>query len=90
MIQIRDIPETTCELYNPDGFYVGDIKSHLSLNDVRLQIAREKLKGYYLKWNDKIIPIRENGELKHWDNGFYDELSTQLYELAKLRRDFAK
>lgn len=47
VIKINAIIEPVCPLFNPEGCWIGDITSELQLNDVRLQIKKAKLEGYY-------------------------------------------
>jgi|AntAceMinimDraft_18_1070375.scaffolds.fasta_scaffold489129_1 predicted ATPase len=83
MIKINTIPETTCELFL-DGKLIGTIDNSLSLYDVRVQIMKEKAVGYYIKWQDKILYINENGKLDEWPKGFFDGFDTYLILLLKI------
>jgi hypothetical protein len=81
LVQIKDIRETPCELFNPDDELVGIIESSLVLNDVRLQINRQNLSGYYVVFNGMKINIDNNGRLEEWPDGFFDIIENQLREL---------
>ena len=41
-IKINEIKETTATLIDPQSVVVGEIKSHLQLYDVRIQIKNKK------------------------------------------------
>jgi hypothetical protein len=83
-IQINEIKETKCQLLNPNNAVIGIISGELELNDVRLQIARKKLKGYSINWLDQKIPINEYGVINEWPRGFFDISEKQLMELIKI------
>jgi hypothetical protein len=68
---------------------VGPIRSTIQLNDVKLQIRREKLSGYELVWKKsdgevEVIGIDEFGILSKKPKGFFDILDDQLDELIGL------
>jgi hypothetical protein len=79
----RNLKEPECSLYGPDGTFLGVIDSGIILNDVRLQIKRQKLEGYYILFKNHIITIHSNGRLNHYPDGFYDTWSNQLFELIE-------
>ena len=62
MIEIKHFEEEVIKLYDNNDNFIGEIDNELSFNDVRLQIAEQKLSGYYVIRNngDKVI-IEENG-----------------------------
>jgi len=85
-VKVRQIKETFCELYDADGNDVGIISSELELNDVRIQIKEQQLKGYYILWEDENnqknhIQIDHMGNLERWPYGFFDVGEKQLYKL---------
>lgn len=49
----NNIQEDHVPLYNPEGKLVGIIKNELAFNDVRLQIQRKKLEGYYFVYKGR-------------------------------------
>jgi hypothetical protein len=77
----RNLKETECSLYGPDGSFIGIIDSEIILNDVRLQIKRQQLEGYYIIFENNKITIHLNGKLNHWPNGFFRTWTDQLFEL---------
>lgn len=90
MITINEFKETESSLYNNEGEFVGHIKSDLQLNDVRIQIKEQKVKGYYIVWrtidDDKkplryIIKIDSDGNLECWPKDFYSLYDEQLEKL---------
>lgn len=91
MITIKQIPQAICTLHSPDGAAVGDeigvIDNILSLNDIRIQIAQQKLEGYYFIFNGERIDIRPNGDVTKWPKGFYDEQQHQIFVLISIRRN---
>ena len=83
-VKINDIKETTATLINPEGIVVGEIKSQLQLDDIRIQIKKQKLSGYTIKWIDYMIEIFDTGGLSELPFGFFDIMDTQLNELIGL------
>lgn len=68
-------------LYNPKGQLVGIIKNDLALNDVLLQIKRNKLRGYYIVWEGKDYLISETGRIPYFPNNLFATQEEQLSEL---------
>lgn len=73
------------EFFNANGEYIGNTTNLLTFTDVRLQIARRKLTGFYLKFRGKKIEIDCNGNLKEWPNGLMDKNTNQLCELLNIK-----
>jgi hypothetical protein len=81
MIKINNIKEPICNLYDSNNNFIGHITSNVQLNDIRIQIKKAKIKGYYIIWNKKQMLIASNGGLDWWPKGFYDLIDTQTKEL---------
>ena len=79
-VVINKIEEPTVSLFTPNGVLVGEITSDLQLNDVRLQIKRQNLEGYYIEYEEEKILISSSGRLKG-RKGLYDLMDKQLEEL---------
>lgn len=77
MIKINKIVPPKAELFNPKNESLGFVENELEFNDVRIQIMRNSLVGYYFKFNEHIIPIKSSGEINDWVGGFYDQLDEQ-------------
>lgn len=59
--------------YSPEGVLLGFIEDTCELDDFRLQICQEHVKGYYLMLNGEKIEINENAYLSRWPKEFdYD------------------
>ena len=86
MIEIKHIEVPSVELYNSNNELIGIVKNEHSANNIRIQIARNSLKGYYFKWNEKVININEDGEISDFPVGLWDNTQRQLAELFKIRR----
>ena len=77
--------------YLPASLYdgttlIGRIETVEQLNDVRIQIKEQALKGYYMIWTNKDgktfqILINKFGTLDHWWPGFFDITDYQLQRL---------
>jgi predicted ATPase len=87
MIEIREIKEPECKLYDYADNLVGVIRSLLQLNDIRIQLMEENQKGYYIIWEEKRIDIDENGTCSEWPYGFYDMEERQLWKLLGWRKN---
>jgi len=82
MIKINTITEPVCSLFGPNDELIGEISSLFSLNDVRIQIMQQKLKGYYIITGKyERIEIDKNGNLDWWPKGFYDLIDDQMMTL---------
>lgn len=77
----HNIKEPECSLYDPEGNCLGVINTSVILNDVRLQIKRQNLEGYYVLFENHRIDIHGNGRLSYWPVGFYDIWQDQMFEL---------
>ena len=82
MVKVNKIT-TPRDLYNKDGF-VGTCDNDHEVLDVRIQIAENKLEGYYFLWNNVHIFINSNGEYENYLNGF-DIIEIQLSHLLRHR-----
>ena len=80
-VQINNITDVPCLLYNPENVLVGTITDHLQFCDVRLQIKRRNLEGYYVMFNGQKILIKPNGEPETWPLDFFDMLDNLLSKL---------
>ena len=80
-IKVIKIREPICGLYDPLDRFVGEITTHLELNDVRLQIKENQAEGYYILWDDMRININFNGKLDKWPDDFYDQSYKQVQKL---------
>lgn len=89
-VEIRKIQEPTVILFNPNNVIVGCIHSHLSFDDVRLQIAKQQLDGYSIEYQGQRIKIDRYGNLENWPNGLYDQDTDIIAELIGIRHNKSK
>lgn len=71
MIEIKKITEKVA-FYSPDNVFLGDL-NHAEMMDVRVQIAEQRLEGYYFvhyNENKTISKINDIGEVDCWANTF--------------------
>ena len=80
IITINKIVEPICPLFDNKDNKIGEVTSSLQMNDVRLQIHRLKLKGYYFVYKDEKIYINKYGGIINQKPGFYDMFDDQLDE----------
>ena len=83
MIKINNhIKEISCKLYNNDDIFIGRIKNHLALIDVKTQIKQQRLIGYYVTFEGNSYRINSDGV-------FIDNLPDGFFDLAyKMALDF--
>lgn len=77
----NNIKEDHVPLYNSEGKLVGIIKNELAFNDVRLQICRKKLEGYYFVYKGRIYQLPINGHVDPWPDNLYETHLNQLSEI---------
>lgn len=74
----NNIKEDEVPLYNPQGKLIGIIKNELAFNDVRIQIYKNKLEGYYIIWKDRVYKFNKYGWLFDWPDDLYQTYMNQL------------
>jgi len=85
MIKINDIKDPAVDLYDPEGNKVGTIETMLQFDDVRLQILKQEVSGYYVIWEGEKIEINKDSTLNRWPNGMFDVTEKMLAEMIHLR-----
>lgn len=83
-IEARIFKEVECEVFGPGDTFLFRINNFLTMNDIRLQIKKLKLEGYYFLFNGLKLPINNIGRLSNWPPGFYDRLDKQLDEFIDI------
>ena len=81
-IQINNELDPTTKLYDPQGNLVGEIKNNTAMCDVCVQIARNKLSGYYVMFNEQKVTIEADGRIRNPPEGFYDAEDKIMRELV--------
>lgn len=51
-VKIIKIKPEKVKLYNPNNKYLG-LVNELEFNEIRIQIAKKQLEGYYIKYKKK-------------------------------------
>lgn len=74
MVKINKITPPTLDIYEPNGNLLGTVNEYEFL-DVRVQIRKNQLSGYYLIFNGKKIRIDRNGELESYPDGLLGTMS---------------
>jgi hypothetical protein len=80
MISINKITPQTVELFNPQNESMGFI-NEFEFNDIRIQIKKQCVEGYYCLFQGIKCEIDRNGKVKKWPDGFFDLHEKQLMEL---------
>lgn len=86
-IHIMRLTPERVDLYGPDDNMMGTLFNEYELNHVRIQVVKNKLEGYYIKWKEYKINILLDGELSEWPDGLYDMNEKQFVELLKAKKD---
>lgn len=79
----KNVGRFSAEAYSPDGKLLGVIETVCELDDFRVQICQEHVKGYYLMLNGEKIEINEYANLSSWPEEFgYDvECSAKILKI---------
>ena len=80
MIQIKEVKMPTVKLYSPDKKFLGEITEY-QLLDIRVQIKKEKVFGYYIEFNNRNIRLDKYGELEEYPDGLLDTFSNYMLQL---------
>lgn len=81
-IKINKIEPQIVEFYDPNDNLIGTVNEY-EFNDVRIQICKEKAKGYYFMFDGNRMDIDENGRCDRMSSGFFELQMQQLTELFK-------
>lgn len=85
IVHINRITPQTVEAFTPKGRSMGFVNEY-EFNDLRVQIAENKLEGYYIMYNDIKHPIDKNGRIENWSQGLFDLFEIQLSKLFSASR----
>lgn len=86
VVHINRITPQTVEVFTPKGRSMGFVNEY-EFNDLRVQIAENKLEGYYVMYNNIKHPIDKNGRIEDWSQGLFDLFETQLSNLFRAGRN---
>ena len=81
MIKINRIIPPTLQIYTPNGELLGTVNEYEFL-DIRVQIKKHQVSGYYGIFNGERINIDRNGELEKYPNGLLDTMTRYYLELT--------
>lgn len=74
----NNISEGSCLLYSPDGELIGEIKNYLAFMDVRYQIKKNKLEGYYISFESQNYAIDSDGILRDYPQRLFNKMENYL------------
>lgn len=83
MIKVNKYEVQQIEHFDNNEVSLGFLNEHEN-TDLRIQIAKEKVSGYYLIFENKKILIEPTGKIYHWPDGLYDtneKLWVQLFKV---------
>jgi hypothetical protein len=83
MITINKPKDIPVPLYTPEDDLVGLIEDVLSFNDVRLQIIKQNVKGYYVIINEQRVFLYPDGSLNHLPKGLFDVFNNQVMDILE-------
>jgi hypothetical protein len=80
MIQYNKIEPETVEIWNADGCFAT--VNEYEFNDIRIQIKKEKVEGFYVLFNGEAYAIDGSGNLSEHPKGLFEVFVNQLDELT--------
>ena len=80
-IKIKVIPVETIEVFSPNGSSCGRL-NEIEFLDLRCQIKKHKVRGFYLYHDGKKIYINTNGFLSEWVPIFTSSIDLYNYILG--------
>lgn len=80
MIQVKKIVPPTVDIYDPNDTFLGTVNEYEFL-ELRVQIKKAQVSGYYFKTNGKKVRIDKNGTLEEYPIGVLDTMSGFYCEL---------
>lgn len=72
MININKYSYPIANLYSPEGIFLGVLTNPVEFADIRLQIATNALKGYYIEYNGENYPIDHYGKMEWGKFNIFD------------------
>lgn len=79
-IKIKVIPQEVIEVFTPDGSSCGKL-NEIEFLDLRCQIKKFKIRGFYLYYNAEKVYINRNGLLSKWIPIFTESIDKYNYLL---------
>jgi len=80
-VVLKMIKMPTVDLYSPDSEFLGTINEY-EFYDVRVQIKKQKLDGYYVVFQEEKVKIDKNGKFyPPKQRGMFDFITRKLIEL---------
>ncbi len=73
MVKINKIVPQTVQLFDPSDNLMGLINEY-EFADIRIQIKKNKIEGYYILYNNIKVFINSDGFINHWPDGLFDLL----------------
>ena len=70
-VVVNHITPQTVEFFDPQDNSLGFVNEY-TFGDVKVQIAENRLSGYYVKFQDRKLKIDHFGTLEDYPNGFFD------------------
>lgn len=85
MVKINRIPPQTVEVFDPNGNCIGTANEY-EFNDLRIQILKERAKGYSIKYNGEMLEIDPWQGLWDFKVGLFDLLEKQYVDLIHFKK----
>jgi len=82
MIKVNKYEVQTIEHFDNNGNSLGFL-NYLEAIDLRIQIATQRIEGYYAILNNSKIMIDSTAHYENWGNGLYDLEGELLRKLLK-------
>lgn len=83
MVKLNKIEPQIVEVYHVEEGLIGKLNQY-EFNDLRVQICREQVIGYFVFFNERSYPIDANGRISGWPKGLFDLFDEQLEQLLTI------
>ena len=80
MIKFNKIDPPTLEVYTPNNELIGVVNEYEFL-DIRVQIKKAQVFGYYIIFKGEKVRIDRNGELESYPIGLLDTMTNYYMDL---------
>ena len=85
LIKVNKYKVQTVEHFDNNDNSLGFLNEWENI-DLRCQIAKQRVSGYYLMFNDSKILINPDGRIDDWQNGLFDTNEILLSRLFRTQR----
>jgi hypothetical protein len=89
MIKVNKITPPTVEVFDPEDNSLGQLNEY-EFYDLRLQILKNRVQGYYVMFNGERSNINSFGRLDNWHKDMFNIIESYCEELILLASKMKK